>query len=131
MTRLSEIINDSFLKAVFQTAFKQRILIPIFKSGDIEEILKYRPITNLHFASEVIEKIISLQLKHFLNKHAVFDEHQSAYRKYQSSETALLDLTSNLLWGLNNKSTITTPARLDCEKIAITGLEPASQDRSS
>ena len=26
---------------------------------------------------------------------------------------------------------ITTQARHDCEKIAITGLEPASQDRSS
>ena len=26
---------------------------------------------------------------------------------------------------------ITTQARRDCEKIAITGLEPASQDRSS
>ena len=28
-------------------------------------------------------------------------------------------------------NSITTQARLDCEKIAITGLEPASQDRSS
>ena len=29
------------------------------------------------------------------------------------------------------ETTITTQARHDCEKIAITGLEPASQDRSS
>ena len=28
-------------------------------------------------------------------------------------------------------TTLTTQARHDCEKIAITGLEPASQDRSS
>ena len=28
-------------------------------------------------------------------------------------------------------TSITTQARHDCEKIAITGLEPASQDRSS
>ena len=28
-------------------------------------------------------------------------------------------------------SNITTPARDDCERIAITGVEPASQDRSS
>ena len=58
----------------------------------------------MHYASTVIEKVIALQLKRFLDKHAVFDEHQSAYRKYHSTETALLDLSSNLLWGLNNKS---------------------------
>ena len=31
----------------------------------------------------------------------------------------------------NSIKSITTQARHDCEKIAITGLEPASQDRSS
>ena len=30
-----------------------------------------------------------------------------------------------------SKQRITTQARHDCEKIAITGLEPASPDRSS
>ena len=59
----------------------------------------------MRFASKVFEKVLVLQLKRFLDKHTVFDEHQSAYKKYHSSETALLDLTSNFLWGLNNKST--------------------------
>ena len=103
--QMSEIINESFFMAVCPTAFKHGIVIPIFKSGDIEEISNYRQITNLHFASKVIEKVIALQLKRFLNKHTVFDQHQSSYRKYHSTETALLILTSNLLWGLNNKST--------------------------
>ena len=103
--QMSEIINESFLNAAFPTAFKHGIVTTIFKSGDIEEISNYRPITNLHFASKGIEKVIALQLKRFLDKHTVIDEHQSAYRKYHSTETALLDLTSNLLWGLNNKST--------------------------
>ena len=49
---------------------------------------------SLTLASKVIEKVISLQIKRFLDKHAVIDEHQSAYRKYYSTETALLDLTS-------------------------------------
>ena len=103
--QMSEIINESFLNAVFPTAFKYGHVIPIFKSGEIEEISNYRPITNLHFASKVIEKVIALQLKRFLDKQAVFDEHQSAYRNYHSTETALLDLTSHPLWGPNNKST--------------------------
>ena len=94
---MSEITNEFFLNAVFSTAFKHGIVIPIFKSGEIEEMSHYRPIRNLHFASKVIEKVISLQLKRFSDKHAVFDEHQYAYRKYHSTETALLDRTSNLL----------------------------------
>ena len=53
----------------------------------------------------LFEKVIALQLKRFLDKHAVFDEPQSAYGKYHPTETALLHLTSNLLWGLNNKRT--------------------------
>ena len=101
----SGIINESFLNAVFPTVFKHGLVNPIFKGGDIEEISNYRPIRNVHFASKVIEKVIALQLKRFLDKLAVFDEHQSAYSKYHSTETALLDPTSNLLWGLNNKST--------------------------
>ena len=102
---MPEIINVSFLNAIFPTGFKHGMVLPISESGDIEEISNYRSITSLHFASEVIEKVIPLQLKRFLDKHAVFDEHQSAYRKHHSTETALLDLTSNLLFGLNNKST--------------------------
>ena len=93
---MSEIINESFLNPVFPTPFEHGIVIPIFKSGDIEEISNYRPITNLHFAFKVIEKVIALQLKRFLGEHTVFDEHQSAYRKYHSTETALLDLKSSM-----------------------------------
>ena len=101
---MSEIINESFLNAVVPTAFKHGIVLPLFKSGDIEEISNCRPITSLRFASKVIEKVVALQLKGFLDKLAVFDVHQSACRKYHSTKTALLGLTSTLLWGLNNKS---------------------------
>ena len=59
--QMSEIINESLLNAVFPTAFKHGIVIPIFKSDDIEEKSNY----GLHFASKVIEKVIALQLKRF------------------------------------------------------------------
>ena len=95
--QMSEIIHESFLNAVFPKAFKHGLVIPLFQSGDIEEISNYRPIMNLYFASNGIEKVIALQLKSFLDQHAVFVEHQSAYRNYYSTETAVLDLTSNLL----------------------------------
>ena len=104
-TQMSEIINESFLIAVFPNAFKHANVIQNFKSGDIEDKSNYIAIRNVHFASKVIEKVFSLQLKRFSDKHAVFDEHQSAYRKNHSTETALSDVTSNLLFGLNNKST--------------------------
>ena len=76
---MSDNINESSLIAVFPTAFENWIVIPLLKSGDIEEISNYRPITNLRSASKIFGKVIALQLKRFLDKHAVFDEHQSAY----------------------------------------------------
>ena len=70
-----------------------------------------KPQPSQNAPSKILKKLsffynqMSEIIKHFLDKHTVFDEHDSAYRKYHSTETALLDLTSNLLWGLNNKST--------------------------
>ena len=73
----------------------------IFKSEYIKEISNYRSGATSHFTSNVFP----LQLNRVPDKIEVFDEHQSAYRKYNSTKTALLDITSTLLWGLDNKST--------------------------
>ena len=101
--QMSENINESFFSAVFPTAFKQGIVFPKFRSGDIEEISNYRPITILHFASKFNEKLIALHFKRFLDKNAFFYELQSSDGKHHSAETALLDLTSNLLCSTNNR----------------------------
>ena len=67
------------------------------KQGLDQNILRnYRPVSNLPFLSKILEKIVLSQLQTHLKKNNLVEENQSAYRKYHSTETALLDVTSSL-----------------------------------
>ena len=56
------IINTSIFKKVFPKWWKHSIIIPIHKSGDIEESTNIRPINLLPILSKILEKVISTQL---------------------------------------------------------------------
>ena len=52
------IINTSIATKVFQKPWKHSIIIPIHKSGDIEEQTNFRPINFLPILSKTLEKVI-------------------------------------------------------------------------
>ena len=58
--------------------------------------------SNLSFLSKVIEIIVSRQLFANLNSHDLFCPSQSAYRPCHSTQTALLDITDDILRALDN-----------------------------
>ena len=61
------------------------------KAGlDPSDVKSYRPISNLTFLSKLIERVVSQQLISFLDSHDLMPAHQSAYRKYHSTETVIL-----------------------------------------
>ena len=53
------IINTSIVTKVFPKPWKHSIIIPIHKSGDIEEPTNFRPINLLPILSKILEKVIS------------------------------------------------------------------------
>ncbi len=99
------IINCSFVNSTFSTAFNHGVVLPNFKNGDPDNFPNYRPKTNLHFASKVMEKVSALQLTNYLCKNSLFDSFQSAYRSFHSTETALLEVTASFLHRLDHWST--------------------------
>ena len=61
---LTSIINESLTKGEFPNDFKNAIVTPLLKkpSLDEDELKNYRPVSNLHFISKVIEKLVAKRL---------------------------------------------------------------------
>ena len=76
---------------------KHAVVTPALKktSLDATDVNNYRPISNLSFLSKLLERCAHTQIMNYLNENNLLPGKQSAYRKYHSTETALLDLLSD------------------------------------
>jgi len=54
-------------------------------------------VSNLPYLSKLLETVVKTRLQEFLDEHDLMQPHQSAYRKFHSTETALLHLYNDLL----------------------------------
>ena len=69
----------------------------IKKAGmDTENLKSYRPVSNLTFISKILEKVVAARLEHHLTTHNLHSERQSAYRKFYSTETALIKVNADI-----------------------------------
>ena len=62
-----------------------------------EDMNNYRLISNLTFISKVMEKQVCRQIAAFLEENKLLPTMQSAYRRYHSTETAVLKIASDIL----------------------------------
>ena len=70
-----------------------------------EECLHYRPVSNLLFASKLVERVAAKQLNAHLNDNAPRDPFQSAYRADHSTETAFISVKNDIAGALDRKCT--------------------------
>ena len=89
---MTSIINASFETGDVPIELKTAISRPTLKKPNLdnESLQNYRPISNLPFASKVMERISFSRQLHYLKD-------QSAYRPDYSVETLLTDLTDQSL----------------------------------
>ena len=101
---LSSVINNSLLSGSFPSVCKSAIVRPLLKKPTLDpELLKnYRPVSNLSFFSKIIEKVVLSQLLDHLSSNNLTYLFQSAYKSGHSTETALLKITNDLLFTLDN-----------------------------
>ena len=102
---ITSIINDSLTTGVVPSHFKHADVTPLIKKPDADaEILKnYRPVSNLSFISKILEKVVASQIMKHLDKLKSLEIHQSAYRKFHNTETALLKIFDDLLTNADKK----------------------------
>src|SRR5260221_5053761 len=63
----------------------------------------YRPISNLSFISKLLERVVSSRLLTHISSFPTFSPFQSAYRRFHSTETALLRIHNDLLHAMDSK----------------------------
>ena len=102
------IVNLSFAEACVPDILKQSAMEPRIKKPllDNEQLLNYRPISNLRFITKAIEEIAADRLNCHLVNNDLQEPLQSAYKPGHSTETALLKVQKDILCRLDKKSCV-------------------------
>ena len=101
---IASIVNLSLNSSVIPRHFKSAFVKPLLKKSnlDLNDLKKnYRPISYLFFLSKLLERVIAACLSSQLSSHNLMSKLQSAYRKFQSSETALLYVQTEIFASLD------------------------------
>ena len=93
---LTYLINSSFESGTFPEELKLVKVIPIFKSGDKQDISNYRPISILSFFSKVFEKTMYDHLINFIDANKILYKYQFRFRKSHSTNHAIISLAETV-----------------------------------
>jgi len=112
---LKIIYNQSLLTGTYPTNFKKTLIVPLYKSGDIELCTNFRPISLSLTIFRIFKKCLKQRLVIFLNNHSFFLGNQFGFRKNKSTNDALL-LTSNYIYSSLDKGNKVIGLFLDLKK---------------
>ena len=91
---------------IFPDELKIARVVPLFKSGDRNEMVNYRPISLLPVFSKIFEKLIHKRLMSFFDKHNVIYNKQFGFRKGHSTMHALNTAVTQVINSLNEKYSV-------------------------
>ena len=106
---IARLANLTFDYGTFPTGFKTAQITPLLKQRGLDEAdpSNYRPISNLNTISKIIERLVLARLVPHVSASPSSDMMQSGYRRWHSTETALLKITNDIFEGFDShKSTI-------------------------
>ena len=97
------IFNDSLKRGIFPMHWKTSLLVALKKIPIPTLPSDFRPVSFLCFLSKVLEKLVHDQINLFPQNSNLLDPLQTGFRKYSSTETALLKLTDDIKLGIINR----------------------------
>ena len=101
---ITAIINLSMQDGVVPHDFKQALVTHLIKKKTHcrNEFKNYRPISNLIFLSKILERVVAKRLNVHIEEQLLSNQVQSAYKRFHSTETALLKIHNDMICNMNN-----------------------------
>ena len=104
---ITQIINLSITSGKMPDSFKSAVIRPLIKKPTLAKELKnYRPVSNLPYLSKIIEHAVGNQLIAHIAEHNLCETLQSAYKRFHSTETALIKVTDELFRALDQNNAV-------------------------
>ena len=100
------LVNLSFSEGCFPTRYKTAsVTLLLKKKGlDRDDFTNYRPISDLHTISKIVERILMSRLVAHVERSPSCNRYQSAHRKGYSTETAITRLLNDIYCIADNKT---------------------------
>jgi hypothetical protein len=100
---LKRIFNASLRSGTFPSVWKHALVTLIYKSGEKDKPVNYRPISLLALLGKILEYIVNRKLRSFLEQNHRLPKTQSGFRLGHSTETALTKLFNDICSAINQK----------------------------
>ena len=96
---ICHLCNLSMQSGIFPTPLKQAQVLPLLKKSTLDADIasSYRPISNLSYVLEVIERVVARRFNTHISDSHLLPDQQSAYRPFHSTETAELAFHNDLV----------------------------------
>ncbi|KAI0221740.1 hypothetical protein LSAT2_026996 [Lamellibrachia satsuma] len=97
------VINLSYESSTVPAPLRHAVMTPLLKSSGrpVDDYATYRPISNLPYASKLLERCVSAQLRLHLQHNGIGDLFQSAFRPSHNVETAIVCIQDDTLRSLD------------------------------
>jgi len=132
LTPITSLVNKSLAEGTVPLSFKNAHVSPLLKNPSLskDDMTNYRPVSNLSFISKVLEKFVAGRIQSHIVSTDTSNPFQSAYRKFSSTETALLRIQNDILMAMD-KGKVTALTLLGCPRLAlIVPGRPESADQA-